>query len=357
MTKYKQITELLRERLLRGELKPGTILPTTKELAGEFETNVYTMHSAIEPLVKEGLLERRRKFGTMVKHNPAVLTTAAIYATGDYLGATEDSFRREMNRQLQLQLTARHVQVENFLDSRPRDQRREPLPALRRAVESNEVQALLVVGCDQDTAPWLQTLPVASSFTGGDNIPNRVHIDRAQMLRLGLRQLQDRGCRTVGLICSIQNSRHLTAKSAERHFYRHFIDILGELGLTTRDDWMLVPDTWQPAIESYGYSSFRSLWERSEHPDGLLVFPDTAARGVMTAALELGVRVPKDVQMVFHRNSGVDIACPLPVTWVESDTAAWAKAMIDQIRRQKAGQPVSKRIIDFRVVENENVRQ
>jgi DNA-binding LacI/PurR family transcriptional regulator len=356
-SRHKQVTAALRNQMLSGELKAGSVLPATPKLAEQFGTSVFTIQTALGPLVAEGLLERKQRVGTVVKHNPAILTTAAIYSSEYALESSEDAFRRELNHQLQRQLAAQNVQVENFLDSRLGEQRREPLPALRRAVESNEVQALLAVGSDQETTPWLQALPIAASFSGGDKKPKRVHSDRPQMLRLGLQCLRDRGCRTVGLICSIQNSPHLTPRSSERDFYRSFISILGELGLTTRDDWMLVPNAWQPAIESYGYNSFKALWTQADHPDGLMVFPDVAARGVIIAALELGVRVPEDVQMVFHRNSGIDIACPLPATWVESDTAAWAAAMIDQVRQQKAGETVTECTIDFRLVENEKIGQ
>jgi DNA-binding LacI/PurR family transcriptional regulator len=354
MAKYKQISSVLRQRLLQGELKPGTVLPTTKELANEFETNVYTMQSAIEPLVKDGFLERRRKFGTVVKHNPAVLTTAAIYSNGDTLGSNGDAFRWELSQQLQLQLNARNVQVETFVDSRPKDQRGKPFPALLRAVENNEVQALLALRCDQNDLAWLQDLPIASSLGTNAPIPNRVYSNTEQMLRLGLQNLRDQGCRTVGLICNIQNSAHLSPESSQRQFYRNFIDILGEVGLITRDAWMAVPDFWQPAIEWYGYNQFNAIWKQAEHPDGLMVFPDVAARGVMTAALELGVRVPDELQLVFHRNSGVDMACSLPITWVESDTAAWAAAMIDQVCRQKAGKPVTKTLIEYKIVEKKD---
>jgi DNA-binding LacI/PurR family transcriptional regulator len=349
--KHKQVTAALRQQVLSGEFKAGSVLPATPKLAEQFGTSVFTIQTALTPLVSEGLLERKRRVGTVVMHNPAVLSTAAIYSSGDGLESRDDAFRGELNRQLQFHLSAQNVQVETFLDSRPKEHRHEPMPALLRAVESNEVQALLVIGCDHINLPWLQQLPIASSFSTSSPIHNRLYSNSAQMIRLGLERLRNGGCRTVGLVCSIQNSPHLASESSERRFYRSVIDVLGDVGLTTRDAWMAVPGTWQPAIESYGYNSFKALWGQAEHPDGIMVFPDKAARGVIVAALELGVRVPEDLQMVFHRNSGVDIACPFPVSWVESDTAAWAEAMLDQIHRQKKGKTVAEQVMDFRIVE------
>ena len=72
----------------------------------------------------------------------------------------------------------------------------------------------------------------------------------------------------------------------------------------------------------------------------------------LAAALELGVRVPDDIKMVFHHNSGVDWFCPLSVDWVESDVAAWADALIEQVRRQKAGEEIEEpTVLGYRIVE------
>ena len=106
MARYQEITDELRQQLLRGELKPGERLPKTKELAARFNTSVHTINAACEPLVKDGFLERRRRFGTVVLHNPAVLTCAGIYCGSNMLDEWEYSFYRELSRELQRQLGA-----------------------------------------------------------------------------------------------------------------------------------------------------------------------------------------------------------------------------------------------------------
>jgi DNA-binding LacI/PurR family transcriptional regulator len=70
----------------------------------------------------------------------------------------------------------------------------------------------------------------------------------------------------------------------------------------------------------------------------------------MAAALERRVRVPKEMKLVFHHNTGVDWVCPLPVDWVESDVAEWAAALIRQVRQQKAGETVTPITLPYRLV-------
>ena len=350
--RYRQITEILRDRILRGELVPGITLPSMHTLAAEFKTSYFTVHTALGPLVAQGLLERRRRTGTVVRHNSQALTCAAVYCGSGLLDAREEGFATELCRQVQRQLANQDVRIELYLDTRSQVQQHEPLPRLRQAVEQHEVQALIVTRCDHVTLPWLARLPTPTAFVSTADIPNRVNGDHRQLLRLGLERLRDCGCRQVGLICSIHSPVPGTGLRRELRFYRDFIDELRELGLQTHDAWVRVPRQWQPKLESYGYAQFHELWQQAEHPDGILVYPDIVARGVMAAALEKRVSVPDEVKLLFHHNTGVDWVCPLAVDWVESDVAAWAAALIHQVQRQKAGEPVTPAILPYRLVTN-----
>ncbi len=63
---YKQpaITEAIRRRINSGIYQDQ--LPSSQELAAEFQVNVKTINKALAPLVATGLLERKRKSGTRV---------------------------------------------------------------------------------------------------------------------------------------------------------------------------------------------------------------------------------------------------------------------------------------------------
>ncbi len=334
----------MRELILGGTLAPGSTLPTMHQLAEQFSTSYFTIQTALTPLVEEGLLERRRRTGTTVRRHPIGLSCAAIYGSSGFLDTTQDGFSRELCRHLHLQLAAQDVRTEAFLDTRPPAAMGRPLPALVQAVEDRVVQAVIVPRCDQVTLPWLRRLPVVTAFATSAQIPNRVAFDHAQMLRLGLERLREGGCSRVGLISSIQNP-HRDPEGMEARFHEAFVTTLRDLKLETRDAWIRVPREWQPRIELYGYEQFHALWRQPERPQGVLVYPDVTARGVLTAALERNVRVPEEMRMVFHRNVGIDFVCPLSVDWVESDVAACAGALIEQVHLQKRGSEVQEIIL------------
>lgn len=56
---YLRVTEAIRERILRRELKEGQALPTEAELARQFEVNRSTVREALRKLESSGLLGRQ----------------------------------------------------------------------------------------------------------------------------------------------------------------------------------------------------------------------------------------------------------------------------------------------------------
>jgi DNA-binding GntR family transcriptional regulator len=78
---YHQIAEQLRQHIQAGRLEPRTMLGNEIELAGQLAVSRPTLRKAIERLVEQGLLARRRGFGTVVVPNRVKrrLSVASLY--------------------------------------------------------------------------------------------------------------------------------------------------------------------------------------------------------------------------------------------------------------------------------------
>src|ERR1044071_3466393 len=63
---YRQLYEALRGAILAGQLKPGTRLQSTRELAAELGVSRNTVMNAFEQLLAEGYLEGQVGSGTYV---------------------------------------------------------------------------------------------------------------------------------------------------------------------------------------------------------------------------------------------------------------------------------------------------
>ena len=82
--KYQLIVEDLREKIIRGELVPGTKLPGQFELADRYEVSAITANRALNELRVHGLVERRERSGSYVAESPRVLSEILMVMSGEY---------------------------------------------------------------------------------------------------------------------------------------------------------------------------------------------------------------------------------------------------------------------------------
>jgi GntR family transcriptional regulator len=67
---YFQLQEILRKKILRGQFKPGELIPTEKELQEKYGVSRITVRNAINGLVIENLLTKKQGRGTIVPLQP-----------------------------------------------------------------------------------------------------------------------------------------------------------------------------------------------------------------------------------------------------------------------------------------------
>ena len=64
---YRQLMEEMLARILDGTYAEGQLLPSVRQLAGDFQINPLTVAKAFQELAKEDLTEKRRGIGFLVK--------------------------------------------------------------------------------------------------------------------------------------------------------------------------------------------------------------------------------------------------------------------------------------------------
>ncbi|MFA7185204.1 MAG: GntR family transcriptional regulator, partial [Victivallales bacterium] len=72
LSKSAQIEEMIKEKILSGELKPDDQLPSEVSIAAELGTHRLTVNKAVSSLVRDGLLYRKHGRGTFVKDQSAI---------------------------------------------------------------------------------------------------------------------------------------------------------------------------------------------------------------------------------------------------------------------------------------------
>jgi len=78
-----QIRRALAQPILNGAWPPGTRIPAELDLTAHFQTSRMTVNKAVQSLAAEGLLQRRRKVGTVVAERAQERPVFEIWNTVD----------------------------------------------------------------------------------------------------------------------------------------------------------------------------------------------------------------------------------------------------------------------------------
>jgi DNA-binding LacI/PurR family transcriptional regulator len=303
------------------------------------------VHDALTPLVKEGLLERTPRVGTFVRQREQRLTRVGIYDCGSLWTVPTSTFGRSLCSELHEQLLAIGMTDTVWMDPRPFTEQNTPWGELERAAAERRIQALLVPSSDIAHTPWLDKLSVPVVFLGGHApLRNRIGFDDHDWADKALGLLREQGCRTVGAISARKVQLTPAGEPVEGHteFYRQLRAAAARLELDLRPEWILhVPPEGLPgngvAFQQFGFDAMRRLWHGDTRPDGLAVFEDVTAGGVIMAAMQERIDVPSDLKLALHRNAEIGLFCPFPAGFVDVRVTEVAAAMIDQMQRLYAG--------------------
>lgn len=351
-----QISVQVRALIQEGKFPVGSKLPPTAELARMWGSDVRTVHYAMTALVKEGLLARKPGSGSIVRSRSEKLTQVALYCSHETLGFKGSRYIQALQAALAAELRNNGLAACHWVDPRTDEESGGQWEAMTGAARRREFQAVIGLSAGLPQLAWLSRLPVPSAFHCSGNIPNKVVYDSGHFAELTLKALARRGCRSVGLISPLPT--HVINKSHAHHpyeeFYGFFVEKAGECGIEIRNEWMRVchHENSRRGLddEHFGYEEFRALWKSKRRPNALVIYPDSIASGVLMAIAERGVRVPRDLKLVIHKNAGVNVLCPHPADYVVSDEREVAAALVSQIKRQSAGEKVLPEKIRFRLI-------
>jgi GntR family transcriptional regulator len=80
LPRYYQLKEIMRERVRKGEWKPGDLIPSERELSETYSISRMTARQAVTDLVSEGLFYREQGKGTFVSQ--LKMTQQLMHLTG-----------------------------------------------------------------------------------------------------------------------------------------------------------------------------------------------------------------------------------------------------------------------------------
>lgn len=289
-TKHARLTRSLRDRIARGELRPGDRLPSFSELRTRHGIAISTIEKILSTLEQEGLVERRQGSGTFVKQPQRTLTGNIGFIGSAAFRAQQSPFYVEIMRGVQ--------------DAAQRHERRVLLLGTDRdwdAAAFSTVDGLLLCGHSEQTNLKIRDAapvgtPCISLITSGEGLSSVVSDDYGGG-RIAVRELLQLGHRRIACLMTKETS-------VLRGRFAGYTDALQAAGLMIDPCWTRMP-------EVSSLSKFTSQeWAREQMRiwlyegwqetgcTALLAQNDAVAVGAMQVLQEAGIKIPQQVSIV-----------------------------------------------------------
>ena len=338
---HRQISRHMRNLIRDGQLAPGLQLPTTVEMAETWETNYFTAHTALTTLVNEGLLGRQRKLGTYVLKRASKLRCVGIYYGDEVLTKQRLAFYRVLHRELLGNLSKKGITQKVFIDSRSIAEQREAHPELQEAINSNSIDGLIVPLINPSDIRWLKNLSLPKAFLSSGNYRlSSVRNDFEVVMDLSLGCLKQNGAKSVGMICPFQQGSIVTngaISNVHKVFLNAFTQAAKAKGLAISEEWIKYPTEYSEKQDVFGYNAAHEIWKSKSTPDGLFIFPELVASGVVMALLELRLNIPQNLKIVMHRTEQSEWIAPISATCLITSEQATANHLISTVEALFAG--------------------
>lgn len=309
---YQQIVAYFEREIVEGRLTPGEKIPSTTNLAKEFNVNADTIQQSLKLLMSRGLVDRKPGRGTYVRRGINSKTIGIVIGKEIYTNPDIMFYNVFLDRLTKL-LEEKGWNIKLFSTSEFAGYDK-AFYDLKSNVESGEIKAVVEFCSNELVRNWMKKECPApypqSPFS----------VDFEDFTYSGLNYLYQQDCRKIVILAYAPEKNLNTYKNAVHDFcskkeiFEHDIKIIS---------------TSSHAKD--GYKAIKNLFKQSSCPDGLLVANDAVFRGALYALLELGIKIPDDIKVITHANKGVDIFCHIPLTKLEIDPDCFVQQVYDEL--------------------------
>ena len=332
----KQMTDGLREAIVSGVFKPGTVLPTILEWSKLLGVSIRVPEAAVAALSREGLLSARKHTGCVVApRRPGSVWNGRVLAVvpdGDHVYYQNVLVGRLRARVAEAgylfsQTTVLHRGGAGRYDTRQ----------LEHELASKPGFALLV-GNRPELERLLSRSGVAFGVFGEEpcSLPGCVANFR-----------QDTGAAVAALVRQCVRAKVRTVLQVSKATGGSFdaVPVLRAKGIgadvfTTpvQHEFGRAEGTARGALTAFRerFASEGRAWL----PELLVFTGDYVASGALVAMLETGVRIPADVRVVSLSNKGLGPVFPVELARIEYDPYAHGDVLADSVCAFLAGRAI-----------------
>ena len=329
-----QISQHLRQQIVRGELPPGAQLPKRVELERQFAVSPLTLQRALSSLIEDGFVYAKTGQGTFVASNPPHLSRYGLIFPFHPNGRDPWSnyYTALNNEALGLQKAdPAKLAIYYGLELPENRFERDKLIA---DVESHRLAGLVFVSTPVNFrgTPLLdepRIARVAVMRNAGFGIP-QIRLDGEAFSTKALDYLASRGRKRVAII----NSATMAPDWMD-----DFRQNVAQRGMSTHPFWI------------QGVHTIGAEWARNvvhlmfqgspeTRPDALFISDDNLVPHATAGLLAAGVTVPEQADVVAHSNFPWPTASVVPVKRLGFDARQVLRLCLESIDRQRKLEPV-----------------
>jgi DNA-binding LacI/PurR family transcriptional regulator len=344
------IRTALQEKILTGVLSAGTALPSAQALATLWESNSFTVHRALTPLVQAGLLRRHKGVGTFVSESRRKLETVGIYYGGDIISDPQHGYAVQLHRLLHRSLSGQNLKMRTWLDPREgKETTEDVLPEILWAIERQEIQAMVAIMTRAEHEPLFARLPIPVVYFGNTVSACNVYFPHREFLTRALRICRDAGRRKVALIASpaLLSTSVRTREWKGRRAFELFENICKAAGVATDPRWFHLVDSGSLSADEERAqieTAYRSLLTgRGERADALVIYPDNDLVALDRLLSRKGERLDPSLFVVSHRNEPTAFRLPEGPRYVALSLESVARELVHMVNAVTANKAAESR--------------
>ena len=349
--KVKGTRAQLREMILSGHFKPGTFLPSVRELAEKLGMAKSTVHVILKMLHTEGLIQLQPK-----RRGALVLDTENRKKTLHRFFLRPSDFgyfggRAEASAILSGICTAaekRYADVMlSFSDSE------HIIDEINSLYQDDSIQGVVYMSC-ADHKLMIEPLEklnipyvVVNNVYGVDAVC--CVQDFRELARRAVRYLHKRGHRKIGLLYGTTDE-YLYGESLAG-----FRGALAEEELELNPAWLIEQTDYRKKIQYR--EQIMELLKSKEIPTAFYTVRDYRAKYIYECCEKLGLKIPDDISIISYDNINWDEASGRGLTTFQEPASELGECAVDMLNQWiTTGKRPKKRMVEAKLIERSSVR-
>lgn len=348
--KVAQVQTVLRQ--WAEEIGVGQKFPTVKIMCERLDVAIATLNLALKGLEEQGIVERKHGHGIYVSPNLTRKRVALIF--GKNLLSSASPFFSSLVAHCETRAMSHGERFSLYLDV-PELESRETLvhQDLAEALSAGKLNGILAAAMQTpEREAWLcqQGIPVVhygEPKSDPDIWSGIVKLDIAEMIQIGVRALRQRGCRKIGILATVAQSRRVIPF---QQAFRRAIE-KNKLSWCQKREHCIVADL--PSLDerdNYAEALANDMLRqcgffdadgKQNDLDGLIVADDSLTGGVCRCLEKRGLIVGRDILVASHanRNSTTLKHLEHKIIAIEFDLREIAEALLGMLEKQMAKNP------------------